>query len=153
MKISIIAFVLMALAFNYSAADAQMQHKLLTPKTLKWADAPPGVPKGAKIAVLAGDPMGQGLFTIRLKFPAGYMIPAHSHPTDEFITVIAGTLKMGVGDKFDTKELKTMPVGGFSITPAKSNHYVTAEGETIVQITSTAPFQINYVNPADDPRK
>ena len=47
----------------------------------KWGPAPPMLPPGAQIAVLAGNPTQAGLYTVRLKFPAKYDIPAHSHPT------------------------------------------------------------------------
>jgi len=35
----------------------------------------------------------------------------------------------------------------------ESPHYGVASGETVVQIHGVSPFQINYVNPADDPSK
>ncbi len=31
------------------------------------------------------------------------------------------------------------------------HHYGMAVGETVVQVHGAAPFQINYVNPSDDP--
>jgi hypothetical protein len=149
----IIASVLIAFTFSYSAANAQAtRHTLLTPQTMKWGDAPPGVPNGAKLAVLDGNPGGQGLYTVRLKLPKGYMLPAHWHPTDEFVTVISGAFKMGMGDKFDRNNLKTIPAGGFSVTPQKTNHFAAVDEETILQINGMGPFEITYVNPADDPR-
>jgi len=75
------------------------QHVVLNPADLKWGDAPPGLPPGAKLAVLAGDPNKKGLFTVRLQTPAGYKVPPHTHPTSEHITVISGTFNIGAGDK------------------------------------------------------
>ena len=77
------------------------QHVAFNPDDLKWGDAPPGLPPGAKMAVLSGDPTKKGLFTVRLQAPAGYKVPPHTHPTAENITVISGTFNVGTGDKFD----------------------------------------------------
>jgi anti-sigma factor ChrR (cupin superfamily) len=57
---------------------------------LTWRPAPPVLPKGAKIAVLSGDPSKDGLYVLRLKMPANYKIPAHNHPTSEYVTVVSG---------------------------------------------------------------
>lgn len=128
------------------------QHVLLNPDDLKWADVPPGLPPGAKMAVLSGDPTKKGLFTVRMQVPAGYKVLPHSHPTAENITVISGTFSVGTGDKFDQAAGKQLEVGGFVVMPPGMNHYAWSTGETIIQIHGKGPFQIKYVNPADDPR-
>jgi quercetin dioxygenase-like cupin family protein len=128
------------------------QHVLLNPDDLKWGDIPPGLPPGAKMAVLSGDPTKKGLFTVRMQAPAGYKILPHSHPTAENITVISGTFSIGTGDKFDQAAGKQLEVGGFVVMPPGMNHYAWSTGETIIQIHGKGPFQIKYVNPADDPR-
>jgi quercetin dioxygenase-like cupin family protein len=126
-------------------------HPIVLPGDIKWGEAPPNVPPGAKLAVLAGDPGKPGIFIIRFKFPANYKIPAHSHPTDEYISVISGAFWVGMGDKFDASKTTALPPGGFVTAPAKMNHFAMTKQETIVQITSTGPFQMPYVNPAEDP--
>ena len=60
----------------------------INPKEMKWTDAPPDLPKGAKIAVLHGDPFKTGPFVMRLKAPSGYKIPLHWHAQDENLTVM-----------------------------------------------------------------
>src|SRR4051794_16362537 len=75
------------------------KHVMLLPGDLKWGPGPPGLPAGAQAAVIDGDPGKAGLFTIRAKMPDGYKIPPHSHPTDEHLTVLSGTLKAGSGAK------------------------------------------------------
>jgi quercetin dioxygenase-like cupin family protein len=130
----------------------KMMHVMLVPAEMTWADAPAGLPAGAKVAVLSGDPAKEGLFSIRIKFPANYTIAAHSHPTDEHIAVLSGTFAVGMGDKFDSKQLKTLSAGGYALLPQNMNHYAMAKGETIVQLYGLGPFAITYVNPADDPR-
>jgi hypothetical protein len=71
---------------------------------LTWGPAPPVLPKGAQIAVLSGDPSKDGLYVLRLKMPANYKIPAHNHPTAEYVTIISGKFHIGMGDKLDEKK-------------------------------------------------
>jgi len=91
------------------------QHVVFNPADLKWGDVPPGLPPGAKMAVLAGDPTKKGLFTVRMQAPAGYKVPPHSHRTAENITVISGTFNVGTGDKFDEATGKALEPGGFAV--------------------------------------
>ena len=90
---------------------------------------------------------------MRLRMPAGYKIPAHSHPTTEYGTVLPGTLHVGMGDKLDTKRGKALAPGGFAEVPAGIHHYAWTTGPTVIQIHGMGPLEITYVNPADDPRK
>lgn len=133
--------------------SAAQDHGVVMPDSLKWGDAPAVLPKGALFAVLAGDPSKEGPFTIRLKIPAGYKIPAHSHPTAEAVTVISGEMNVGMGDILDQSKALKLPVGGFVNLPANMNHFAFAATETVLQINSTGPFAIKYVNPADDPSR
>ena len=138
------------LGTSLALADAPMP--MLTPDQIKWGDAPPLFPKGAKMAVLYGDPSKPGeLFIVRLKVPAGYKIPAHWHPTDENVTVISGTFNMGMGDKLDPAKSKAFPAGSFAVCPAKVNHFAFAKQAAIVEVSAIGPFAMTYVNPADDP--
>ncbi len=128
------------------------EHKILAPAELTWGDAPQGLPAGAKMAVLDGDPTKRGSFTVRLQSPAGYKISPHTHPTAERVTVISGTFHLGMGDKFDESAGREMGPGSFAVLPAGMKHFAWSSADSIVQIHSEGPFQIKYVNPADDPR-
>src|SRR5439155_145253 len=68
---------------------------MLTPDEMKWGDGPAALPPGVKIAMLEGNPAQPGAFAYRLKFPANYKVPAHTHPADEHVTVISGTFYAG----------------------------------------------------------
>lgn len=37
--------------------------------------------------------------------------------------------------------------------PKEMHHFAVTKGATILQVHGIGPFEINYVNPADDPRK
>jgi len=132
---------------------SQPKHIVITPSDINWVDAPPALPPGAKIAVLEGDPTKPGPYTVRLKFPANYKIPAHWHTKIERLTIISGTFHWGMGDKLDTAQGKAFPAESFVFIPAKMNHFAWAgDEETVVQINGNGPFDITYINPADDPR-
>ncbi|MBB4641942.1 cupin domain-containing protein [Rhizorhapis suberifaciens] len=118
-----------------------------------WGPAPPGLPDGSQATILSGDPGKTGFFVIRAKMPAGYTIPPHWHPTDENVTVITGELMLGMGDKVDPATATTLTAGGFIVAKAKMHHYATTKTGAVVQISGEGPFAINYINPADDPRK
>jgi anti-sigma factor ChrR (cupin superfamily) len=119
---------------------------------LQWGPAPNAFPAGAQIAVISGDPFNEGLYVLRLKMPADYKIPAHNHPTSEYITVLSGDFHIGMGDKLDPQKGQLLRTGGFAEAPAKMNHYAWSTNETVVQVHGQGPFAITYVNPEDDPR-
>jgi hypothetical protein len=135
------------------AADAMASDMYLNAADLKWGDAPPVLPKGAKVAVLYGDPGKPGPFTIRLKVPGGYMIAPHYHSEAEQLTVISGTLFLGSGDTMEKDKAHAVKAGGFHALSEKAHHYAYTKSPTVVEIHSTGPFDINYLNEADDPMK
>jgi quercetin dioxygenase-like cupin family protein len=128
-------------------------HAAVRADELKWGPAPPVFPPGAEMALLQGDPSVAGaIFTVRLRFPDGYILPAHFHPTDEHVTVIDGTFLVGLGDKFSKdKLLPPLKQGDFITAPANANHFATVQGKTVVQVHAIGPFKLTYVNPADTP--
>jgi quercetin dioxygenase-like cupin family protein len=127
-------------------------HIMVRPKDIKWVDAPTSLPPGAKTAVIEGDPKSKGLFTMRIKIPANYIIMPHTHPADEHVTVLEGSLYMGIGGKFDKKAAKMIPKGGFAMMKISTRHYAFTKEESIIQLHGMGPWGIIYVNPADDPR-
>ena len=122
-------------------------------QTIQWSPAPSVLPPGAEIAVLQGDPGAATEFTLRLKFPNGYRIAPHTHPTIENVTVIKGTFLAGMGTQFVESYLQALGRDDFVSIPADHPHFAMARGETIVQVHGLGPFVLTYVNPADDPSK
>jgi hypothetical protein len=136
------------------AAPAFAQSHVLVPADkVHWAPAPPALPPGAEISVLEGNPAAAGPVTLRLKFPANYNIPAHWHSMTERVTVLSGALHVGMGDKLDRKASQTLEPGGFVSLPAKMHHFAWTASPTVVQISLEGPFDIFYVNAADDPQR
>ena len=108
----------------------------------------PGFPSGMKIAVINGDPNAEsGMYVIRLQFPAGYRFPPHWHPMTENLTVLSGTLVLGMGDKADNAKLATYSPGAFMAIPGKMPHFGGAKGATVIQLHGQAPFKIELANP------
>jgi len=127
-------------------------HTMLAPNALKWGDSPPGLPPGARVAVVSGDPTQAQAFVLRAQLPANYRIAPHWHPTAEHITVLSGTVALGMGDTFDEGAMQTVPAGGFASLPADMRHSFMSKSAATIQVHGMGPFAITYVNPADDPR-
>jgi len=135
-----------------AAAAPAAEHVMFAAKDLKWVDAPAGLPRGAKVAVLHGDPSAPGIFAMRIQMPSGYKVMPHFHPADEQVTVISGDLSMGMGDTFDESKSHKMSAGGFSLMPKGSHHFAWSKGGAVLQIHAMGPWGITYINPSDDPR-
>ena len=140
-----------AVLLSGSLAIAQT-HVMQNLAAAAWGPAPPMLPPGAQIAVLSGNPMQATPYTIRLKFPANYVVPAHSHPSDENVTVVSGQLFMGMGTKVDKTTAQALSVGGYALMPANANHFAYTTGETTIVLYGMGPVEFKYVNPSDDPR-
>ena len=135
-----------------AAATPAAEHRTFLPGDLKWVEAPAGLPKGSKMAVIHGDPSAPGIFAMRALLPAGYKVPPHFHPADENVTVISGELYVGLGDKWDEAKGHAMPVGAIATMPIGVKHFAWTKVETVIQIHAMGPWGITYVNPQDDPR-
>jgi quercetin dioxygenase-like cupin family protein len=128
------------------AAGDKVDHIMVTPDAVQWVDAPPSITAGAKWAVL-------GPFTFRVKVPAGFKMPPHTHPNLEHVTVLSGVFHFGMGKELDETKVKPLPAGSFVVIPTDSPHYFVTKDETVLQVNGIGPWGITFVNPADDPRQ
>jgi len=152
MKLPLLFLALFVAAVAMFVAQPSQAQNAFTPDQVKWGPPPPFVPAGAQLAVLEGDPMAtSGDYTIRLKMPDGYKIAPHYHPLRENVTVLSGTLKVGMGDQFDASKMMSFGAGSFAYLDPSMHHYAAASGETVIQIHGMSPVKFNYINPADDP--
>jgi quercetin dioxygenase-like cupin family protein len=155
MKIALPAILMSAIAFAATATlttAAEQEHALLTPGQVEWSPGPASIPEGAEAAVLYGDPAADEMFVLRLKLPAGYHIPPHTHPKPEIVTVISGTVHLGTGEQADRESAQALEAGSFFAFEPGMAHYVFTDDETVLQLNSTGPWALDYVNPEDDPR-
>jgi quercetin dioxygenase-like cupin family protein len=140
------AVVCAASIYSQDKQESAEAHKIVHFGDLKWTP----IIKGCEIATVAGDPSAEGAqFVIRLKCIDGAKVPAHWHPTDEYLTVLKGAFLVGTGDTLDESKLQTMNVGNFILMPKEMRHFAVNKGETIVQVQGTGPFKVNWVNPSE----
>jgi quercetin dioxygenase-like cupin family protein len=132
------------------ALQAPAHHTVVTPEAVQWKSLRPG----AEIAVVSGDPNKEGSpFVLRLRYRGKARIPPHWHPTDEHLTILSGTFRLGMGERGDEAETTALAAGAYAFVAAKMAHYAWADGGTTVQVHGIGPFVINYVNPEDDPKR
>lgn len=143
---------LLLASFVAAASAQQADHRAVRAADLQWTPVP-SLPKGALISVVEG-PMNEAVpFTARLKLPANYEIPPHTHPAVERVTVLSGVFHMGVGTKVDRAATHPVGPGDMMIMRPGLQHYAWTQGEVVLQLHGTGPWGVAYVNPMDDPRK
>jgi quercetin dioxygenase-like cupin family protein len=121
-----------------------------SPTALRWGPVP-GVPDGMEGTGVYGNPSKPELYALRIRMPDKYFMPPHLQPEAEIMTVIRGTLIVGIGEGFDRERAEVLRAGSVAILPARKPHYFRAVGETTVQVEGIGPLNIRYVNPADAP--
>src|SRR2546421_8649234 len=73
----------------------------VTPDELSWKENP-AFPKGVQVATVVGDPTKAGdVVVLRIKFPANFDMPPHTHPYSEVVTLISGPVGTNHGEKLE----------------------------------------------------
>jgi ketosteroid isomerase-like protein/quercetin dioxygenase-like cupin family protein len=134
-------------------APAQSSHVMMAPGALQWGDPPPSLPPGSKLAVISGDPTQAQPFVLRAQVPAGYKVAPHWHPGTENLTVLSGTIALGMGEQFDESSMTKLGPGGYASLPAGMRHSFLSTTAATFQVHGMGPFVVNYVNPSDDPSR
>jgi quercetin dioxygenase-like cupin family protein len=149
-----VAFGISALVGTAQGAAAADMGMIMLPnaKSVQWTAAPASLPIKAKISLIAGDPGQPGPFTLRLEFPANTIIAPHTHSKLESVTILSGELYHETGEKLDKSKGSLLTAGGFISLPADMAHSLWTVKTTIIQVSGTGPFDLHYINPADDPR-
>lgn len=148
-RIAFAAFIILVVPLF---AQEKKDHLMLSSADLSWTAGPPSLPKGAQVVVLEGNPGDEGIFTMRLKVPPNYRIPAHWHPAFEHVTVLEGVFSMGRGEKFDEAALHDLRVGSFAMMAPGTRHFAASKDGAVIQLHGMGPWQIYYVKAEDDPR-
>lgn len=149
----LLAAIALLLGTPAGAQEGHPAHKIVKADEVPWAAGPPSLRPGAQAAVLYGDPSKEGVFVMRLKLPAGFAIAPHTHPRAEILTVLSGGFHIGMGKVADKSKAQKLAAGSFFAFDPGLAHYAHVEEETVVQLSSTGPWTISYVNAADDPRE
>src|SRR5215475_2045407 len=82
----------------------QAVFRAILPEEIDWkpfAAFPPSV----SLAVVVGQPLQDGPYTIRVHVPQDVRLMPHRHPEDRMYTVISGIFYIGLGDYFDAEKL------------------------------------------------
>jgi quercetin dioxygenase-like cupin family protein len=142
-----------ALVSFAGSALAQTEIRVVTPDKLSW-EPNPVMPEGAQRTILLGEPTKAGsVVVLRIKMPANYLEPPHTNPGAHTVTLISGSLGFGTGGKVERMGELFKPGTLFAI-PANFAYYLwTGDDEAVIQVQFIGPFGIDYINPADDPRK
>jgi quercetin dioxygenase-like cupin family protein len=153
MKTTTMASFLLLLYGATAVAQQTGAHTMTAAADMTWSPGPASLPAGAEVSVLKGNPAVDGVFTMRLRLPANYTIPPHWHPAVEHVTVIDGNFQMGLGERFDRTVMHNMGVGDFVTMDPGTRHFAAAGANgAVIQLHGVGPWQIHYVNRADDPR-
>ena len=130
----------------------QADFKAILPEQIDWKPFP-AFPPSARLAIVVGQPLEEGPYTIRVKVPGGVKLMPHKHPEDRVYTVISGVFYIGLGDTFDQNKLQAYPPGSMIILPGNTSHFHWARsGEYVTQVTAIGPLGLEYINSNDDPR-
>jgi len=123
---------------------------VLTPAEMKWTSQGAYARPGMEQTNLVGDPAKPGPYTMRLRFPKGYRVEAHTHPDSREVTIISGVFATGYGEKFDSEKLKVLPAGSFYTEPANFPHFIEIREETVLQVSGTGPSGRLYIDRPDE---
>ena len=119
---------------------------------VKWSQGPTSLPKVVQISLLAGDQAKTGPFTLRLKIPGNTVLAPHTHAKLESVTVLSGAIYHEDGEKLDNSRGTLLTPNGFVSLPPDMAHSLWTTRPTVIQVSGTGPFDLHYINPADDPR-
>ena len=111
---------------------------------LKWVPAE-ALPPGAMMAVIREDPVTKAVDFLA-KVDKNYRVPKHWHTPNERVTVIEGTFTTESEGK-----KHTLTKGGYMYLPGKMVHEAWLKGKSTILVSGDGPFDITYINPADEP--
>lgn len=136
--------IALALVATVTAVLAQDDLDLLrlAPDDFDWDE---DLTQVARIDI-AGDRTRAGMYAYRVRFPNGFRNQPHFHPDDRIVTVIAGTLHVGLGERIDEASMRPLPAGSLWTEPSGEPHYVWAkDGEVTIQVIGYGPSDTTQV--------
>lgn len=148
MRTIVIASLLFATIVNAQQTPPKPDAPIgFTPEAVVWSDGPPTLPPGSKMAVLEGSPKAEGMFTMRVRVPAGSAIPPHWHPRQERVTVLSGEVDLGFGTVANKDSVTRYRAGSFYVNPPRVMHYLFFPEATEMQMTGVGPWELMTTDP------
>lgn len=97
------------------------------------------------VEILYGDPEKAGEpFAMRIRELPGTIIPLHSHPVDEHITILEGTWYFAVGETWDRAALRELRQGDYAFAAKGTTMYGYSPDGAVVQVQGIGPFHIHW---------
>jgi hypothetical protein len=97
------------------------------------------------VEILYGDPEASGEpFVMRIRELPGAIVPPHSHPVDEHITVVQGVWYFALGEEFKAEALQELKPGGYAFAPKGSWMFGYSPAGAIVQVHGVGPLRIHW---------
>ena len=124
--------------------EGTVQH-VVHANEVQWKPCPPNLPGGCEIAVLEGNPKSNDLFTIRFRIVGEFVMPPHTHPKDERVTILQGKAYVAFGKEATKKDAKEFGPGDYYVNARNAIHTVWADPSTIIQITGIGPWEANFI--------
>ena len=113
---------------------------------LGWDACPPNVPSGCEIAVLEGSPREPDLFTVRFRLSDSFVMPPHTHPKDERVTVLSGRMAVAFGRDAAREDAKRFGPGDYYVNARDAVHSVWVDEPSVIQITGIGPWEAHFVD-------
>lgn len=136
--------VFVAALSSVSSAQSTTKPSMVMPDSTHWTMGK-GVLSGYQVALLSGDPNKNGMYIVRIKLPANDKEPPHYHSSLETVTVISGTIYLGLGPKFDVRKMTAFPAGSFASIPAHVIHYGMTRAPAVIQVEGIGPYSMTPV--------
>lgn len=129
-----------------SFPEGSVQH-VVRAGEIQWKPTPPNLPPGSEMAVLEGDPRGNALFTVRFRTYTDMIVPAHSHPVNERVTVLQGRAAVAFGPDATRETGTEFGPGDYYVNAHGAVHTIWLDSATILQITGIGPWTLDFVDP------
>lgn len=154
MSKALVQYVLVALlvagcaqqrAGEFDFAEGVVQHAVPAGE-MAWKPCPPNLPSGCEIAVLEGDPRAAGLFTVRFRLSEAFVMPPHTHPKDERVTVLKGQMAVAFGPDGTREHATAFGPGDYYVNARGAVHTVWASESSEIQITGFGPWEAHFID-------
>ena len=124
--------------------EGKVQH-VVRANEIKWKPCPSNLPEGCEMAILEGNPKSNDLFTVRFKLSGKFVMPPHTHPKDERVTILQGNAYVAFGKDVTKEDAKEFGTGDYYVNARESIHTVWTDDNTIIQITGIGPWEANFI--------